>query len=178
MIKRNLTALEPLQRTDYFYGSSPVYAWITIVFTWLASLLPWRDWEGSPDILILVLAFWCVQQVRGVGLITAVVFGLLMDVHDANVLGAHGLAYVLVIYGAKVFRRRMMQFGGFSQMLQMLPVFFLAPFPGHLLNAWLQGAWGGWTWVLSGLITGVMWVVADLILKLPLRPVDDNETLN
>ncbi len=178
MTKKSLAALEPLQRTNHFYGSSPVYAWFTILLTWLASLLPWRDWEGAPDMLALVLAFWCVQQVRGVGLAAGLVFGLLMDVHDTNILGTHALTYILILFGAIVFRRRMMQFGVLSQLLQMLPVFFLAPFPSHLLNAWLQGAWAGWTWLLSGLLTGVMWVAADLILKLPLRPVDDNETLN
>ncbi|AFK61629.1 rod shape-determining protein [Advenella kashmirensis WT001] len=129
MVKRSLTSLEPLQRTNYFYGSSPIYAWITIVLTWLASLLPWREWEGAPDILILVLAFWCVQQVRGVGLTSALIFGLLMDVHDVNVMGEHALSYVLVIFGAWCFGAGWCSSVLSARCCRCFPSFFWPPFP-------------------------------------------------
>ena len=59
---------------------------------WLVSLLPWRLWQGAPDVLILIIAFWCAHEPRRVGLFTAFTFGLLMDVHDAGLLGEHALS--------------------------------------------------------------------------------------
>lgn len=177
MVKRSLTSLEPLQRTNYFYGSSPIYAWITIVLTWLASLLPWREWEGAPDILILVLAFWCVQQVRGVGLTSALIFGLLMDVHDVNVMGEHALSYVLVIFGAGVSAQ-----DGAVRFYQPDVADASRLFSGPLSRSFAECVAAGRLGRLDLAAVGIDYrcdvVVADLILKLPLRPVDDNETLN
>jgi len=66
-----------------------VFVWGTVLVAWLVSLLPWRLWQGAPDILLLIIAFWCVHEPRRVGLFTAFFFGLLMDVHDAGLLGEH-----------------------------------------------------------------------------------------
>ncbi len=175
MANKNLKSLQPLQSTQYSYIVNPVYGWGTIIFVWMASMLPWRGWEGSPDFLILILAFWCAHEVKGVGLLAAFGFGFLMDVHDMNILGEHALTYVLVIYGTLVIRKRMMRFGVISQLIHMFPIFFLAPIPSRLMQAWFAGVWPGWVWVWSGVITGVLWLVADLILKLPLRPVEDDD---
>jgi rod shape-determining protein MreD len=46
-----------------------------------------------PDLLALVLVFWSVHQPLRVGVGAAFVFGLLMDVHQAALLGQHALAY-------------------------------------------------------------------------------------
>ena len=64
-----------------------VFVWATVLLVWLVSLLPWRLWQGAPDVLLLIIAFWCVHEPRRVGLFTAFFFGLLMDVHDAGPLG-------------------------------------------------------------------------------------------
>ena len=57
-----------------------VFVWASIILVWLVSLLPWRLWQGAPDVLILIIAFWCAHEPRRVGLFTAFTFGLLMDV--------------------------------------------------------------------------------------------------
>ena len=62
----------------------------------------WRCWSTCcrsgrtpwmPDLLALVLVFWSVHQPLRVGIGAAFVFGLLMDVHQAALLGQHALAY-------------------------------------------------------------------------------------
>ena len=42
-----------------------------------------------PDFLALVLLYWCIQEPRYVGVATAWIVGLLMDVGDATVFGQH-----------------------------------------------------------------------------------------
>lgn len=153
-----------------------LFVWVSILIVWLLSLLPWRLWEGAPDILILVIAFWCVHEPRRVGLFTAFFFGLLMDVHDAGLLGEHALSYTLVAYGAVALHRRLQRFDLFSQAFHMLPVFFLARFLTQVIHAWFAGKWPGWEWAMGALLTAAIWPLAGWVLHLPQRGADDTES--
>ncbi len=61
-----------------------------------------------PDFVALVLLFWNVHQPRKVGMGIAFFLGLLMDVHNASLLGEHALAYTLLSYGAITIHRRVL----------------------------------------------------------------------
>ena len=65
--KRSLESLRPLRAVQYTFNANPYYVWISIVLVWIASLLPWRNWEGAPDLLLVVLAFWGAHSAPGVG---------------------------------------------------------------------------------------------------------------
>jgi len=152
------------------------FVWGSVLAAWLVSLLPWRVWEGAPDILLLVLAFWCVHEPRRIGLVAAFCFGLLMDVHDVSVLGTHALSYTLVAYGAVALHRRLLHFDLWSQAIHMLPVFFVARLVQQILLAWLAGRWSGWEWGLSVLLTAAIWPAMGFVLQLPQRGTDDVES--
>jgi rod shape-determining protein MreD len=53
------------------------------------NLLPWQDLRGVPDLLALVLAFWCVHQPRKMGIGIAWLLGLLMDTANGALFGQH-----------------------------------------------------------------------------------------
>ena len=36
------------------------FLWGSILVVWMVSLLPWRAWSAAPDLLLLVIVFWCV----------------------------------------------------------------------------------------------------------------------
>ncbi|OZI27335.1 rod shape-determining protein MreD [Bordetella genomosp. 7] len=152
------------------------FVWGTLLAAWLLSLLPWRAWPGAPDVLALVLAFWCVHEPRRVGMVAAFCFGLLMDVHDASALGGTALEYTLIAYGAVVLHRRLQRFDLWSQALHMLPVFFVARLVQQMLLAWLAGRWPGWDWALGVLLTVALWPVVGWALHLPQRGADDAES--
>jgi rod shape-determining protein MreD len=149
------------------------FIWCTIVLVWLVSLLPWRLWQPAPDLLLLVIAFWCVNEPRRVGMLTAFVFGLLMDVHDAGLLGAQALTYTLVAYGAVTLTRRLLRFDVVVQAIHMLPVFIGAQIVSHLVHAWLVSEWAGWQWLWSALFTVALWPLADVLLHMPQRRLDE-----
>jgi rod shape-determining protein MreD len=71
----------------------------------------------------VVLVFWSVHQPRRVGMGLAFLFGLLMDVHQAALLGQHALAYTLLGFAGISIHRRLLWFGVVEQALQMLPLF-------------------------------------------------------
>ena len=64
------------------------YIALTLVLALLFNLLPWRDVIGLPDMVALVLTFWCVHQPRKVGIGIAWFVGLLMDAGNGALLGA------------------------------------------------------------------------------------------
>lgn len=171
--RSSLSALEPIDSSPFRNPSSAWFVWSTIGLTWLISLPPWRLWQPSPDLLLLVIVFWCLNEPRRVGLLTAFAMGLLMDVHDAGLLGAHALVFTLVAYSAMALRRRLLQFGAVVQMLHLLPFFVGAQALGQIILSWLAGEWAGWNWFWSTLFTVALWPLVDIILHLPQRRLED-----
>lgn len=173
----SLMALQPIDAAPFARPAPFLLVWGSLVFVWMASLLPWRLWSPVPDILMLVLAFWCLHEPNRVGLFTAFVLGLLMDVHDSGLLGLHALCYVLVAYGMLRLNRRLQHFGfnPWVQTLHVVPVFVVALMVSHLLGAWLNGEWVGWDWLWSALITGALWPLADVLLLLYQRRLDGGD---
>lgn len=147
----------------------PSFIWASVLVLWLASLLPWRLLPAAPDLLLLVIAFWAVNEPGRVGMATAFVFGILMDVHDAGVLGEHALHYTLVAYGGLSLHRRLQRFSVWSQAVHMLPVFAAAHFLVTVLHAWLAGGWPGWGWLYGTLLTVALWPLVGWLLQLPQR---------
>ena len=176
--RRTLASLRPLSAVNYSFNAHPYYVWISIVLVWLASLLPWRNWDGAPDLLLVVLTFWGAHGAGGVGLVAAFIFGFLMDVHDTTVLGSHAITYVLTMYLVFKIRKTMLNFEVIGQMVYMLPIFLFIPLPEHMLNAWMASTWSGWGWMLGGFINVVLWLCADLILKLPWQLVNDEDAVD
>lgn len=171
--RSSLSSLEPIDSTPFRRPSHPAFVWASLLLVWLISLLPWRAWPSSPDLLMLVIVFWTLNERRLVGMTVAFVFGLLMDVHDVGLMGAHVLAYVLATYGAIVLRKRLQSFGSVVQAVHMLPIFVASMMVSRLAQSWLMGDWPGWDWLWSALITAALWPVADILLHLPQRGEDE-----
>lgn len=167
--RSSLMALQPVDTAPFRHPASAWLVWTTLLLVWMASLLPWRLWHPAPDLLLLMLAFWCLHEPGRVGLVTAFLFGILMDVHDAQLLGLHALYYVLAAYGMTALSRRLQHFNRWVQMLHVLPILVLASLPSRLLGAWLGSEWVGWDWLWSALITAALWPVADVLLSLSQR---------
>ena len=79
---------------------NPYFITFSLAAAFLLNLMPWGRLIGVPDFVALVLLFWNVHQPRKVGMGIAFMLGILMDVHNASLLGEHALAYTLLSYGA------------------------------------------------------------------------------
>src|SRR5262245_56036408 len=91
----------------------PVNGWfivVTILAALAFNLLPWQDVRGVPDLLALVLTFWCVHQPRKMGIGVAWVLGLVMDAANGVLFGQHALAYAALAYAAYTQHRRILSF--------------------------------------------------------------------
>ncbi|MFW8566234.1 rod shape-determining protein MreD [Orrella sp. 11846] len=148
-----------------------VWGSITVVF--MLTLLPWRLMEAAPDLLMLTLAFWAVHESKRVGMLTAFVLGLLVDVHDSGPLGQYALTYVLACYGGIMLHRRLLRFDLWRQAMHMVLVFLVARAVTVVIAAWVSGAWPGWWWVIGVLIASALWVPVGWLFLLPGQRLDD-----
>ncbi len=157
--------------------ASPWFIGLSLLLALLWNLLPSSTWVGTPDVLLLVLAFWGVHQPLRIGMGSAFGLGLLMDVQHTALLGQHALVYVLVMFAMQYTSRRLLWFSPWKQALQMLPVFVLA----HVLQMLIRMASGGMfpgPWLLlAPLLETLLWPLAVALLLAPQRraPAHDDE---
>jgi rod shape-determining protein MreD len=174
--RSSLSSLEPIDSSPFRHPSNLAFIWITLLVVWLISLLPWRLWQPAPDLLLLVVAFWCLNEPHRVTMLTAFLFGLTMDVHDAGLLGEQAFVYTLVAYGAITLTRRLQRFSSVVQAIHMLPIIVVAEGTSRLIHAWLAGDWAGWQWLWSAAFTVALWPLADILLHLPQQRRDEIES--
>ena len=157
--------------------ANPFFIWGSLLAALLLNLLQnmglWGRAAWTPDLLALVLVFWSVHQPLRVGIGTAFVFGLAMDVHQGGLLGAHAWAYSALSFLAIAIHRRLLWFSVPSQAAQVLPLFLIA----HLLRLATQmlggGSFPGWSMFLAPLIEAALWPVVSVVLLVPQRRAPD-----
>ncbi|HTQ76695.1 MAG TPA: rod shape-determining protein MreD [Burkholderiales bacterium] len=143
----------------------------------LADFLPWRHVALAPDFAALVLAFWCVQQPRLVGLGIAWILGLLTDVGNGVLLGQHALAYSLLAFAAITLSRRILWFGAWGQALHVAPLLLAAQGVSALVRLAAGAEFPGWSIAVGPLVGAALWPLASAILLLPQRrPVEVDQT--
>ena len=126
-----------------------------------------------PDILAVCIFFWGIHQPRRVGMATAFILGLWMDVQHSSLLGQHALSYIVLSYFAFRMHRRLLWFPIKEQMLQILPFFILTEGISLLIRLSTGDDFPGWTMLLSPFIETLLWPVANFILLAPQRRAHD-----
>ena len=126
-----------------------------------------------PDILAVCIFFWGIHQPRRVGMATAFILGLWMDVQHSSLFGQHALSYSMLSYFAFRMHRRLLWFPIKEQMLQILPFFILAEAISLLIRLSTGDDFPGWTMLLSPFIETLLWPVANFILLAPQRRARD-----
>ena len=148
---------------------SPLFMWASLIVALLINMVPIGRAAWTPDLLALVIVFWSVHQPARIGIGAAFVFGLLMDVHQASMLGQHALSYTTLGFFAIMIHRRLLWFSVASQALQVLPLFAVS----HLIELAIRmiggGAFPGWTLLIAPVIEAVLWPLVSVLLLAPQR---------
>ena len=160
--------------------ANPLFVAATLVAALSFNLMPWRNTLGLPDLMALVLAFWCVHQPRRISVGTAWLLGIVMDIANGALLGQHAFAYCIMAFAGNALSRRLLWFPVWPQALQvlllllgtqllMLGVRMISgsPFPGVLFFA-------------SSFISALLWPFVTLVLLAPQRRpemVDENRPI-
>jgi rod shape-determining protein MreD len=153
--------------------ASPGFIWGSLLAALMLDLLPLGRLPWLPDWLAVVLVFWSIHQPRRVGLVTAFVFGLMLDVHQASRLGQHALAYTVLIYFAIMLHRRILWFSMLGQAVQLLPLFAAAHAITIVLRLIGGAAFPGWQVLLAPVLEAVLWLPVSVMLLAPQRRAPD-----
>ncbi|WP_225721361.1 rod shape-determining protein MreD [Candidatus Vallotiella sp. (ex Adelges kitamiensis)] len=149
----------------------------SLAIAFFFNFLPWSTWIGVPDIVAIVLLFWNVHQLHKVGMGIAFLMGLLIDVHDASLFGEHALAYTLLSYGAIMVHRRVLWLSLGAQVFFVMPLLVIAQAVPFIIRLIFGGAFPGYSCLLNGLISALLWPVVSVLLLLPQkRVVDPDDT--
>ena len=154
---------------------NPGFIYFSLFCALLLNLLPIGNYGWVPDWLILCIVFWNIHQHLYVSVIWAFILGLLMDVHNSDLLGLHAFSYSLAAYIAISWHRRIVALTVLSQALHLLPLFLLVSLFPVLVHWWLSGElyWWALTGTMQALIEMVLWPFATRILLAPQRrPID------
>jgi rod shape-determining protein MreD len=156
------------------------FIYLSLMVALALNLIPLGRLPGIPDWLALALAFWCIHQPLKVGIGAGFVFGLVMDVANANVMGQHALAYVLLAFAAGGLSRRIRWFPLGQQALHVLPLFLGTQLAMLLIRLATGAEFPGVLYFLSSFVAVLLWHPLNYVLLLPqYRPVerDDNRPI-
>jgi rod shape-determining protein MreD len=161
--------LTPLARDVLKGPASLGLLFFSLVAAYLLTVLPWSGaWLlARPDFVLVVLLFWTIHEPRTIGQGMAFALGLLMDVSDSMLLGQHAFAYVIAVFGAQVFRVRILAFGLGEQTLHVLGLTIAASVVMLLLNLLLGANFPGVAFFISPVLTAIAWIPVSWLLYLP-----------
>jgi len=161
--------LTPLARDVMKLPASVGLIFFSLAGAYLLAVMPWSGaWLlARPDFVLLVLLFWTVHEPRAIGQGMAFALGLLVDVSDSMLLGQHAFAYVIAVFGAQVFRVRILAFGIAEQTLHVLGLTLAACAVMLLLNLLLGADFPGLAFFVSPVLTALLWVPVSWLLYLP-----------
>ena len=151
----------------------PLFIWGSLMTALLLNMFQnmglWGRGAGMPDVLALVLVFWSIHQPRRVGISTAFVLGLFMDVHQGAMLGQHALAYSVLSFLAIAIHRRLLWFTVPSQAAQVLPLFLAAHLIALVVRLLAGGSFPGLWIFLAPVLEALLWPVVSVLLLWPQR---------
>ena len=153
--------------------ANPLFIWGTLLMAVLCDMLMNIGLSGRtpwlPDLLSVVVVFWTVHQPQRVGVGSAFVLGLLMDVHQGALLGQNALAYGVLSFFAITIQRRLLWFHVSLQALQVIPLFAAAHLVELLLRMLTGAHFPGWSLLLAPVLEALLWPLISVLLLAPQR---------
>ena len=156
------------------YSSSrilqPVRLWfilLSLIVALVLNFIPTASVLWIPDWIALVLVFWSIREPRHVGMGSAFLLGVAMDVADASLMGQHALAYVMITYLAGLLSRRILWFPLGQQALHVAPLLLLAQAIQVAVRLMPGVDFPGLSYFIGPFIGAVLWLPLTFVLLLP-----------
>ena len=158
---------------------SPWFIAVTIALALLGNLFPVSGVALvlKPDLVALVLLYWCIKEPRYVGVGIAWSIGLLMDVGDGTLFGQHALAYAFLAYAAEYFRRRVLRFPLWQQAAQVAVLLGLCAALVFLVRYVGGAPLPRWTYTVPPLVGALLWPVVSIVMQRSQRPQQSSTAL-
>lgn len=131
----------------------------------------------KPDLVALIIIYWCVNQPQRVGISMAFGMGLLMDLGNASAFGQHALVYSVMAFIAITQHRRLSNFAPLQQAPQIGLILFLGQSLTLLMGVLNGSPFPGLSFYLASFSGILLWAPLALLLKIPQKPRSDPNAL-
>lgn len=146
-------------------GGFVIYVSFLVALMLSALPLPEEMQWWRPEWVLLVLLYWIVASPTRVGLGTAWVMGVLLDVLEGSLLGLNALALTIVAYVMILVYQRVRMFSWVQQVLFVFALVALDQFIAH----WVKGILGvsaqSLMFLVPALVSAVLWPVLFMLLR-------------
>jgi len=157
----------------------PVFIWASLIaalaLAMVQNMVLWGRAAWLPDVVAVVLVFWVVHQPLRIGVGTAFLLGLIVDVHQGALLGQHALTYTTLSFLAVGIHRRLLWFTLTSQMAHVLALFVAAHALALALRLASGDAFPGWSLLLAPVLETLLWPLVSVLLLIPQRQAPDQD---
>lgn len=148
-----------------------VTIWITIIAGMVLAVVPMPQLVPvelgflRPDWVAMVLVYWIIALPHRVGIPTAWLAGIAMDVLLGSLIGQHALSYVLIAYVAASLYQRLRMFSVWQQ----AAILFALLGANELFGFWIESIagladWSMW-YLLPALSGAFLWPWVFLLLR-------------
>ena len=124
----------------------------------------WLLW-GRPEWIALVLIYWTIALPYRVGIFTALLLGIVVDVLEGAILGQNAMALVIVALLARMLYRRLRVYN----LRQQAGVVFLLVGIHQLISQWLENLQGigasSLLFLVPALASALLWPVVLHVLR-------------
>lgn len=169
--------MHPTNSPELLKPASTQFMAFSVFAALLFDLLPWHGIALMlrPDLLALTLLFWAIREPRRLGIGTAWLMGLMIDVADGVLFGQNALAYSLTVFLAIVLHRRILMFNPWQQTFYAFLLLFLLQGMTSLIRLAAGAPFNGLGYFAASVSGALMWPLLTLLLQLPQKaePNDD-----
>ncbi len=139
----------------------------TFLFGIVLSQMPLPEFIGwaRPEWMAMILIYWVIALPQSVGVGSAFVAGIVLDVIRGSVLGANALALVFVAYFAAMLHRRMRVFPIWQQSLLVMVLIGANQLILHWVQALVGYTGDSLLFLLPALVSAFFWPLMFLILR-------------
>lgn len=140
---------------------------LTFIAAYVLAVLPLPVWlqSGRPEWVALTLIYWSIALPQRVGIVTALVLGIGLDVLEGSVLGQNGLALIVVSVLTLILYQRLRVYS----LWQQAGVVFILVGINQLICQWVQNFEGVGNlprfFLLPALTSALLWPVVLHVLR-------------
>ena len=131
----------------------------------LPTVIPAELGYLRPEWVAMILVYWVIALTQSIGVFTAWVVGLLMDILLGSLLGQHALSFVIVAYIAANLYQRLRMFSVWQQAIIVFAILGL----NQMMNFWIESFAGLTEWqmwyLLPALSGALLWPWVFLTLR-------------
>ncbi len=140
---------------------------LTVIAAFMLAIMPLPDWavKFRPDWVTLVMIYWAMTIPDRIGVISAWLAGLMLDVSYGTLLGQQAAGLVIVIYVIHMQHQRLRA----ASLIQQAIVIFFLLLIKQLLVLWVDGILGRapdiWYYFMPTITSTLLWPWLYLILR-------------